>query len=127
MDGRREPRTLFGSRVLVVEDEFFIADDLRSALVDAGAEVIGPVSTCAEGLAIVRTEAVISFAILDINLGGELCFPIADALMDRDVPFLFATGYEQAIVPARFAHVVRWEKPFDLSAIIDAVPLMRRQ
>lgn len=121
MKGPNAPQGLVGARVLVVEDEFFIADDMRSALTEAGAEVVGPVATCGEALDLVGSDGAITFAVLDINLGGESSFHVADVLLARGVPFVFATGYEANAVPDRFAAVRRWEKPFDLSAIVDTV------
>lgn len=121
--GPEESSKLAGRRVLVVEDEFFIADDMEAALRRAGAEVLGPVPTCAEALALGAAErGRIDIAVLDINLGGELCFPVADALAAAGVPFIFATGYEEAVLPERFRQVRRWEKPFDLSGLVRHLP-----
>ena len=120
VSGRRATN-LAGERILVAEDEFFIADDIRAALVGSGAEVLGPVPTCAEALAVMSREDRIDGAVLDIHLGDGLAFPIADALAERGVPFIFATGYDEAIVPDRFRTVPRWEKPFDLSKVVDAL------
>jgi hypothetical protein len=50
-------------------------------------------------------------AILDINLGGEMVFPLADALAGRGAALLFITGYDTALIPERFAHYAAWEKP----------------
>ena len=114
-----EKPALDGRRVLVVEDEYFIADDMAVALAREGAVVLGPVPTCAEALALVESErGQIDMAVLDINLGGELCFPVGDALIEAGVPFIFATGYEETMVPERFRHVRRWEKPFNLSGLV---------
>ncbi|GGK44294.1 response regulator [Salinarimonas ramus] len=99
-------------RVLVVEDEYFIADDLAQALAAEGAEVIGPVGDPREALDLVANER-IDRAVLDINLHGELVFDVARALQARDIPFVFATGYAANVVPSGLSHVPRWEKPFD--------------
>lgn len=120
---QQEPsRNLAGCRVLVVEDEFFIADDLHLALVGCGAEVLGPVPSCEDALEIIAVAQPLDFAVLDINLSGELAFPVADALAAAGIPFVFATGYEQMIVPERFRQVRRWEKPFDPMALARSLP-----
>lgn len=121
-DGTRRP--LQGCRVLVVEDEFFIADDLAVALAARGAEVVGPAPTGEAALAFLDGGGRIDLAVLDINLQGRLVFPVADLLAARAIPFLFATGYTAASVPARFQGVPRWEKPFDPAALADSLPAL---
>lgn len=102
---------LEGRRILVVEDEYLIADDMRDALLDAGAEVLGPVPSIDAAASLIQAEDRIDGALLDINLGGTTVFEIADTLMARGVPFAFATGYDQWAIPERFAQVPRLEKP----------------
>ena len=104
-------RNLAGRRVLVVEDEFFIADDLAKALSALGEEVVGPVPAVAEALRVVADER-LDLAVLDINLRGVPVFPVADALRAKNVPFVFATGYADTAIPAAYASVPRWEKPY---------------
>jgi len=132
--GETEPdalRTAFaGCRVLVVEDEYFIADDIARALSTLGAEVVGPVPTRADALACFNDSSGvgrIDAAVLDINLRGETCFPVADALATRGVPFVFATGYDQAMVPGAYGHVPRWEKPFDPEVLVRTLPGLVRK
>lgn len=111
---------LAGKRVLVVEDEYILADDLSLALEDASAEVVGPAPRTARALALLG-ENDVDAAVLDINLGGEMSFTVADALATRGVPFLFTTGYDAAVLPDRFDHVVRCEKPVDMRQIMRAL------
>lgn len=101
---------LKGLRLLIVEDEYFIADDLRRHLSDAGAEVIGPVPTIARAEAAIRCGG-IDGAVLDLNLHGESAAPVADMLANLGIPFAIATGY--GTVPDQFVGVPRCEKPFD--------------
>ena len=61
-----------------------------------------------------------------INLRGEMAFPVAKTLRERGVPFVFATGYDQAVVPADFSDVFRWEKPFDADALARMMPNLVR-
>lgn len=104
-------RWLEGCWILVVEDEYLIADDLCTALTDAGAQVLGPAPDVLHAEALIAAEGVIDGALLDINLNGAKGFPVADVLLTRGVPFIFATGYDQWAIPDRFAHVPRLEKP----------------
>ena len=90
-------------RILVVEDEFLIAMDLEMALQDAHAIVLGPVAAVQAGLDPMAREPDISAAILDVNVGNEMIFPVADALLERSLPFLFATGEHRKTIPRRFA------------------------
>lgn len=75
---------LAGRRVLVVEDEYFIAVDLKRALSKEGALVVGPVRDLAAGLSL--ADEPIDAAILDVNLEEAMSYPIADRLRDRKVP-----------------------------------------
>jgi DNA-binding response OmpR family regulator len=92
-------------RILVVEDEFLIAMALDMALQDAQAIVLGPVARVQAGLDLMAREPDISAAILDVNVGNEMIFPVADVLLKRAVPFLFATDTAR---PSRGASRV-WE------------------
>ena len=109
-----------GLRILVVEDDFLLAEDLRRTLEDFGAIVIGPLPTLSRALAQVENEARLDGAILDINLGGEQVFPLADRLTERGVPFLFMSGYDKATIPARFAGILLLPKPLDIERLQQA-------
>src|SRR6516164_2815923 len=86
-------------RVLVVEDEYLVAMDMSAYLEAAGAHVVGPASNVNAALEVLeRTE--LDGAILDVNLRGEMAYPIADALTARGIPFVFTTGYDARTVPA---------------------------
>lgn len=106
-----------GKRILVVEDEYFIADGLSRHLKTSGADVLGPVPTVADALHLIGTEP-LNGAILDIKLRDDLAFPVADALIERNVPFVFATGYGSDVIPERYAGIARCEKPSDPGAFI---------
>ncbi|TPG37959.1 PAS domain S-box protein [Roseomonas nepalensis] len=84
-------------RVLVVEDETLIAMELETALEEIGLEVVGPAQNLTDALRLVRDETELHAAVLDVNLGGEdRVFPVADILLTRGVPIVFATGYGSA-------------------------------
>lgn len=81
-----------GKRVLVVEDEFIVADATAEMLQDLDATIVGPAGRLADGLALARSER-IDVAVLDINLHGERSDPIAAILRGRGIPFVLTTGY----------------------------------
>jgi DNA-binding LytR/AlgR family response regulator len=110
--------SLWGRAVLIVEDEFYLADDLASALAAIGARVLGPFARVEEARRLVEGGQAIDLAILDIDLFGDRVFPVADLLRARNAPFLFATGYDRDIIPERFSDVPRLEKPFKAATVI---------
>jgi CheY-like chemotaxis protein len=77
--------TLQGRRILVIEDDYFIARDMAKHLKESGAEIVGPVGSIEDALDIIGAAEPLDGAILDINLGGEMAFPVADALRQRRV------------------------------------------
>ncbi len=99
-----------GKRILVVEDDYIVAMDLVDSLEALGAIVVGPfygVATASDALTAARPDA----AILDIKLGRETVYPLADRLLAAAVPFVFATGFEASAIPLRFASVTCLTKP----------------
>ncbi|MEX6507374.1 response regulator [Jiella sp. M17.18] len=113
--------SLIGHVVLVVEDEYYLADDVAVALNRLGATVIGPVPTVAEARERLARADRIDLAVLDINLQGEAIYPFADDLSDRGIRFVFATGYDTAVLPERFRDTPRWQKPFDPQGLAAAL------
>jgi len=83
---------LTGKRILVVEDEALIAVMVEDMLIEMGGEVVGPAGAVDDALELARTE-VLDAAVLDVNVRGQRIDPVAEALMARGVPLLFATGY----------------------------------
>jgi DNA-binding NtrC family response regulator len=115
-----EEGLLQGRRILIVEDEFFLADELSNALRGAGAEPVGPVgsTTLAEGeLAARRIDA----AIIDLNLHGTLVFDFAERLSGSGVPCLIVSGYSREALPDAVAGLPRLEKPVDSRKVIEAL------
>ena len=113
------PANLRGARVLIVEDAVLLAMELETGLSDAGAQIIGPAYELEEALALL--DQPIDAAVLDANLNGRSVSPVAEALLARGVPFVFATGYgEAAGAPGGFdAPVIR--KPYDVTQVAAAV------
>lgn len=114
-----------GLRLLLVEDEFVLALGLSDTLGDMGALVVGPVATVEDALALVERMPEIDGAILDVNLGHEVAYPVADALLARGIPFLFATANDRTRLPERFAGIAVCHKPFDVAAFREAVGALR--
>lgn len=112
---------LTGLTVLVIEDDYFIADDMARQLAARGAEIIGPVASVDAAIDLIGRTARIDGAVVDINLQGVMAWPVADALLRRGVQFVFATGYDSASIPARYAGIVRCEKPADPGATAKAL------
>jgi CheY-like chemotaxis protein len=101
-----------GLRILVVEDNFLVAENLREFLSARGCDVIGPAPRVEAALSLLAANGRVDGAMLDINLGGEDCFPVAAALREREVPFLFLTGYDERMpIPAEFSHMPLLSKP----------------
>jgi CheY-like chemotaxis protein len=107
-----------GKRILVVEDEFLVAEDLHFALKNTGARVLGPVGVIAEGLRLLDASPDVEGAVLDINLGGIMAYPIAEKLLDRNIPFIFTTAYDPEDVPERFCNIKFCQKPTTMTRII---------
>lgn len=111
---------LAGRRILVVEDEYYIASDIRRALTKCGAAIVGPFGNLDEGLAYAARDP-LDAALLDVNLGSASSYPIAEELSRRGVPYLFLTGYDQWSLPLEFRSLPRIGKPFTFSVLLDAL------
>lgn len=104
--------SLDGLRILIAEDNLFAAMELEQALNSLGCEPVGPVGKLQQALALARDEP-LDGALLDVDLRGEMVFPVADELERRGVPLVFASGYDNGpIFPERFADYPRLRKPY---------------
>lgn len=113
---------LAGRRVLVVEDDYMIGDALASVLQDEGAQVLGPIGWAAEALGVVEDRTnLIDLAVLDVDLHGERSYRIADALLDRDIPFLFTTGYNPDGLERAYRDYPRCVKPLSGRTLVAAL------
>lgn len=106
-------------RVLLVEDEALISMILEELLEDLGATVVGPAATVAEALTHANATPAPDCALLDINLRGEPSWPIADALLARQVPIAFASGYGKSGLEPRFQTAKVLSKPIDSTQLGD--------
>jgi two-component sensor histidine kinase/DNA-binding response OmpR family regulator len=101
-----------GWRVLLVEDEALVGMMIQECLSESGHSVIGPISRAADALQAAK-EVEYDAAILDINLGDGMAYPVADILAARGVPFVFVTGYEADTIDERFSQVPILQKPIE--------------
>jgi PAS domain S-box-containing protein len=99
-----------GNRVLLVEDEILVAMMMRDILTELGFSVIGPFSRLSEAM-VAAVHDDIDAGIIDVNLGGEFVYPVADVLVARKIPFVFVTGYGVESIDGRFADVPIIKKP----------------
>ena len=102
--------TLEGRTILLVEDEYFQARDLKTILERKGAIVVGPTGR-AEDVPALLAECAVDAALVDINLGSGMNYNTADLLQKEGVPFAFLTGYDPKAIPAELEGVPLLQKP----------------
>ena len=111
-----------GPRVILVEDESLVAMMMQDLLADLGCDVVASFGALGPALTWLERQTTLpDGAVLDVNLGGEMVFPLAEALAARRVPFVFATGYG-AVEDQRFVYAPLVHKPVDagkLAPIMD--------
>ena len=108
-------------RALVVEDEIMVAMYVEDLLTELGIEVSAIATNLDQALTLARGGG-FDFAVLDVNLAGQLSFPVADLLRERGIPFLFASGYGSKGVQGDYRSAIRLQKPFvgrDLAQAIE--------
>lgn len=113
---------LAGRRILVVEDELILAMGIVAEIEDHNGVALGPVATLDGGIAALQEQKP-DACIVNINLGPEKVYDLADLLIDEDVPFVFASSEPRAAIPSRFSDVPLHTKPIDM--VKAAVGLMR--
>jgi two-component SAPR family response regulator len=107
---------LDGIRVLVVEDEFFIALELETIIRNLGGTVAGPVAHLDAARTVIRQEK-INCAILDVKLDGNTSLPLADDLIASGLPVILVSGYDSAQLPNRFADTPKLGKPVSVDEL----------
>lgn len=122
----RDRTELTGRAILVVEDDYFIAEELCRTLNDQGALVVGPAVDAPEARNLMDRQ-LLDCAVLDVNLHGEHVFALAHELRARSVPVIFATGYDREFLPDVFRDSGYLQKPIDAAALISAVRSTLRQ
>jgi len=102
---------LSGRRVLVVEDEIMVLMNIEGALADMGCAAVSVAATVDDALALLEAGC-FDVGILDVNLGGQESYPVADALALRSIPFVFSSGYGEHGIESRFAARPVLRKPY---------------
>lgn len=115
-----ESALLAGLSVLIVEDDYYVANDCAEILRANGARVIGPVPDMARGRAL-ATEEQPDCVLLDVNLKGSMAFDLAVELMDRGVPTIFTTGYDSSFIPANLRAAPCLQKPVETRDLVRTV------
>lgn len=113
-----------GCNILVIEDDYIVALDLCAHLESLGFHVIGPAGKMETGLTLARTAALIDGALLDVNISGQMVFPVADALIERNIPITFLTAYDPSMLPKEYRHIPRVAKPMDTAELSRAIRQM---
>jgi CheY-like chemotaxis protein len=107
-------------RILIVEDEMLVAMNIEDMLLESGHEVAGIASRLEPALALAQ-DGCFDVAMLDVNLAGDRSFPVADLLIARGIPFLFATGYGVDGIEEKYRDRPVLQKPFRARELADAV------
>lgn len=114
-----------GLKVLLIEDEGLVAMTMEDMLEDLGCEVVGSFGAVGPALAWLADAPAFDGALLDVNLGGEMVYPVADALTQRGAPFVFTTGYGASPDP-RYAAVPVVSKPVNQTRLAEALERFRK-
>jgi CheY-like chemotaxis protein len=109
-----------GKRVLVVEDELMIRMLLQDMLTDLGHTLAGEAGRIDEAVTLAK-QGDFDVAILDVNLNGQPISPVVEILLERGLPFVFATGYGQRGVPEPYRQTPTLQKPFQADALAQAI------
>lgn len=112
--------SLTGLRILVVEDDYIVANECSALLRRNGAQVIGPVPDVARARATLFHERP-DCILLDINLKGEMAFDLAREVMMRGVPLIFTTGYDRSVLPSSLRGRPLMQKPVETRELIHVV------
>lgn len=108
---------LTGARVFVVEDEALVALNLETMLEDLGCTVVATAMRTTQAIQHLDNGLTADVAILDVNLGGTLVFPVAERVAQAGIPILFATGYGRAGLPAEWQQTTVLQKPYSETEI----------
>jgi len=119
-----DDQRLAGLRALVIEDEYFVADDLKHILKRHGADHFKLSGSIEDAIRRVRENG-FELALLDINIHGEMAFRLADEFKRRQVSFGFVSGYERSAIPDRFASTPLLTKPYSAAELVSYVQRLR--
>ncbi len=116
--GSAVSQSLAGRLILLVEDEYVVAIDLAQSLEQLGAVIVGPAGSVEDALALIMAGPPIDAALLDVNLGSERVYPVADVLQARGVPYVFTTSYGNWIIPTPHSSAPWCEKPVNIAHLV---------
>jgi two-component SAPR family response regulator len=119
------PTELHGLRVLVVEDQYLVANEITRAIARLGGEVVGPVPGVESALRLISEDRP-DLAVLDINLNGDRVFPLARELRRMGVPLIIATGYERSAIDPEFGDAPHVTKPVTDQSLASAFSQLQR-
>lgn len=111
------PSELQGLTVFVVEDEALVALNLEDMLSDLGCTIVGPAMRVATARQMLSEAFEADIAILDVNVAGEVVFPVAEELASKGIPIIFATGYGQAGLPEAWHGNTILQKPYTMDDV----------
>ena len=111
-------KVIHGRRIMIVEDEALVAMILEDQLEELGLTIVATCANVVDAMKAIDKNAP-DAAILDVNLGGQLVYPVADRLIDRGIPFVFVTGYGRESIDRRYASIQVLEKPVERQALED--------
>lgn len=114
-------KALAGNKLLIVEDEYLIGQDLAYGPQREGIDILGPYASTASAIDVLQKTENVGAAILDLNISGHIAFDLAEKLAERNIPFIFYTGYQSVIVPDKFRAVRRVRKPAEWPEIKKAL------
>jgi DNA-binding response OmpR family regulator len=111
---------LNGRRILVVEDDYLVASLIQDVLETAGCVVSGPIPRLPQAVGAAEADTC-DAAVLDVNLGGNQVFPVAEVLSRRQIPFVFVTGYGAGVLPDEHHGRPMIRKPFRIDELLSVV------
>jgi len=111
------PEVAYMASVLVIEDEYTVGIQTASIVEEAGYSVAGPEASVDAAQKVLGRQK-IDLALLDVNLGGEMVFPIAEMLDAMRIPYIFVTSYSASAIPARYRHYPIVQKPYSPGLLI---------
>jgi CheY-like chemotaxis protein len=112
---------LRGLKVFVVEDESLVAMQLEDMLLDFGCDLVGIAMRVGRAMEMLATAETLDLAILDVNIGGDKVYPVAEALRTRGVPIIFATGYGRAGVEPDWQSYEILQKPYTAQEVAEKI------
>jgi DNA-binding NtrC family response regulator len=116
----KEPLSLKGKRILIVEDSPVVGPFTADLLGELGCKVVGPAPNMAMGRALIDSER-IDAAVMDVHIRGERVFPLCETLAAKGVPFVLTSGYADWNMPEKWRDKPRLQKPYTLDQIGDAL------